>query len=44
MVEEDDIAKQKIQEKIAEKLSKLNQSSAKAYREQLKALNNKSFK
>ena len=40
MVEEDDIAKQKIQEKIAEKLSKLNQSSAKAYREQLKALNN----
>jgi hypothetical protein len=40
MAEEDDIAKQKIQEKIAEKLSKLNQSSAKAYREQLKALNN----
>ena len=40
MTEEDDIAKQKIQEKIAEKLSKLNQSSAKAYREQLKALNN----
>lgn len=40
MAEEDDIAKQKIQEKIAEKLSKLNQNSAKAYREQLKALNN----
>ena len=40
MVEKDDIAKQKIQEKITEKLSKLNQSSAKAYREQLKALNN----
>ena len=40
MAEEDDIAKQQIQEKIAEKLSKLNQSSAKAYREQLKALNN----
>ena len=40
MVEEDDIAKQKIQEKIAEKLSKLNQSSAKAYRQQLNALNN----
>jgi hypothetical protein len=40
MAEEDNIEKQKIQEKIAEKLSKLNQSSAKAYREQLKALNN----
>ena len=40
MAEKDNIAKQQIQEKIAEKLSKLNQSSAKAYREQLKALNN----